>query len=266
MSQSIFRAAILLGFTLLLTYLHLSGEMSKYINIKYSTFSQIAAIILLILFFVQLQDILQQRKNKTKHVHSCGHDHCDHDHGFDKKWTLRNVVSYSIILLPILSGFFLPAATLDSAMAAQKGILLTGNSGNGDKENPYQEIESEMLSRGAIEMEHSRFAAYSNAIMYAPEKFVGKDIEIDGFVFKEEGKLQSDEIMIGRFIITHCVADAGVIGFKGKTPEAEKIPMDLFVSIKGELDVEMQDGIVKPVIIIHSWEEAKGVVDPYVYP
>jgi len=49
-----FRAYILLGFTILIAQLHISGNITKYINMKYAYLSKTAAIILGFLTVVQI--------------------------------------------------------------------------------------------------------------------------------------------------------------------------------------------------------------------
>lgn len=65
-----FRAYILLGFTILIAQLHISGNITKYINMKYAYLSTTAAIILGFLTIVQIIIVFQKnmRKNKENRI------------------------------------------------------------------------------------------------------------------------------------------------------------------------------------------------------
>ena len=61
-----FRAYILLGFTILIAQLHISGNITKYINMKYAYLSTTAAIILGFLTIVQIIIVFQKEHQKKK--------------------------------------------------------------------------------------------------------------------------------------------------------------------------------------------------------
>ena len=80
-----FRAYILLGFTILIAQLHISGNITKYINMKYAYLSKTAAIILGFLTVVQIIIVFQKNiKKKEQHNCGCDHSHCGHDHSKDE--------------------------------------------------------------------------------------------------------------------------------------------------------------------------------------
>lgn len=61
-----FRAYILLGFTILIAQLHISGNITKYINMKYAYLSKTAAIILGFLTVVQIIIVFQKEHQKKE--------------------------------------------------------------------------------------------------------------------------------------------------------------------------------------------------------
>ena len=60
-----FRAYILLGFTILIAQLHISGNITKYINMKYAYLSTTAAIILGFLTIVQIIIVFQKSTKRA---------------------------------------------------------------------------------------------------------------------------------------------------------------------------------------------------------
>ena len=119
-----FRAYILLGFTILIARLHISGNITKYINMKYAYLSTTANN-----YFRFLNDYTNYRrfpkrapKGKEKNDCSCDHSHCGHDHSKDENTWWKKAFSYSLFCFPIISGLFFPIATLDSDIVKAKGF------------------------------------------------------------------------------------------------------------------------------------------------
>ncbi len=319
--QQALKAMILLAFFGLIFKLHITNEIGKYINVEYALLSKIAAVIFLSLFIIQLQRVWTVDKDPYhEHDDHCNHEHIgcnhDHDHGLSKGFSLKVFIAYTIIIIPILTGALLPAKTLDSAIAAKKGVLLakaspnsvmgdieqqdegstsssTVQTPNPNKENQlvdgtqenatdqvqedssdqaityfedlYEETLNELKDQSTITMKEKNFVSYADTIGYFPSNFKDKEIEVMGFVYKEEG-MDANQFVISRFIITHCVADAGVIGFLTETTDAPKLEVDSWVKLKGTLDVTNYNDYEMPIIKLTEWELVEAPADPYVYP
>lgn len=299
-TQQAIRAAILLFFTVLIFKFHYTGEMTKLINPKYIGLSQTASVLFLILFFIQLTRIWENKRAHAHHDHhlGCSHDHnCDHnhDHG-DSPITLKKVVSYGIIVFPLITGFALPAKVLDASIAEKKGGMdvITGKSESSssaqssdqgssqdlaqpsDNEvlpNPYGEIsQTEMDSlvqklqqSNPIDMDDYVYYLNYEEISKDVSAFKGKKIELKGFVYKEEG-FQSNQLVISRFLITHCVADASIIGFLTEFDDADTLEVDSWIEATGELDVSTYNGKELPLIKITNWKIINPPDEPYLYP
>ncbi|MGM7721754.1 TIGR03943 family putative permease subunit [Metabacillus sp. Hm71] len=300
--QQALRALILLTFTLFIFKLHVTGEMTKFINPKYEGLSQSAAVIFLLLFLVQLTRIWSLKEN---HHHShCEHEHgehsCEHhhDHG-DTPFTIKKFVSYSIIVFPLLTGFLLPAKILDASIADKKGgmAILTNQkqtAGGKSTENEdvpqaeentvidenaepnnleqnaiskeeYDQLTQNLSQSSSIVMNDKMFAAYYDEINMNLEAFKGKQIELKGFVYKEDG-LNQNQAVLSRFLITHCVADASIIGFLSEFPETITVKKDTWIEANGVLDIGTYNGTALPVIKITDWKQISEPKEPYLYP
>lgn len=293
-----FLKAVLLGlFTLFFTNLHITGDIAKYINPKYDFMSKIAAVFFLVLFLIQLSRIWQK-----KHVHHvCSHG-CSHDHG-NNHWSLKRIVGYSIVAFPIVTGFTLPPTTLDASIAANKGFLLSqGSNGENvegsnkdsltedaeslvEKENidiyssehiplPNNNYLSEeeyndkfrlLQESETIQMTDDMFGSYYGEINDNPQSYIGKTIKMSGFVFKEEG-FTSNQLVISRFLITHCIADASIIGFLAEFQGAETIEEDTWIEIEGVIDIGTYGGYELPIIKVTSLNVIDEPSEPYIYP
>lgn len=272
--QQAFRALLLLAFGALLFKLHYTGEISRYINVKYSAFTQIASVLLLLLFYVQSVRMWGSGSEDREGEAFCDHGpDCGHDHSLPAGRPYRTAAAYLIILLPLVTGFFLPAATLDAAAAAKKGVLQGRESASGTglsdeqrrMEKLYAEEIRELLSAERIVMDETKFVSYTDTLMTFPEKFKGKRIELTGFVYKEDG-MGKDQLALSRFIVTHCIADASVVGFLAVTDAAAQLNPDTWIRAEGVLDVETYEGTAMPVIRMTGWTKVQPPADPYIYP
>ncbi|MFC4802013.1 TIGR03943 family putative permease subunit [Neobacillus sp. GCM10023253] len=286
--QQAIRAFILLAFSVMLFKLHFSGEMTKFINPKYEGLSQFASVLFLILFFIQVTRIWTAKE----HHHHCNQDDhdCSHDHG-DSPFNTRKLIAYLVIVFPLAAGFLLPAKVLDASIADKKGgmAVLTnqrnlkeekketniqefpavdpeeiGSSKEISKEE-YEQLKQNLIGSTTIELNDDVYAAYYDEIHTDIQKFKGKEIELKGFVFKEAG-FKQNQLVIARFLITHCVADAGIIGFLSEIPEASSLSEDTWIEAKGVLDTTTFNGTELPVIKITKWKEISQPKHPYLYP
>ncbi|WP_174731669.1 TIGR03943 family putative permease subunit [Mesobacillus harenae] len=302
--QQAFRAVILLSFSVLIYKLHFTGEITKFINPKYELLSQTAALMFLILFFIQITRVWTLKQADSQHDHSdCHHDHghCDHhhDHG-TSKFSARKFVSYLIVVFPLFTGFFLPASVLDASMAEKKGgMLLLSNRESAGKENKdedilieqeddlagefpiedtneaiepevisnsdYENMMAELENAPVIEMNDTVFSTYYDAISMDIDKYQGRKIKLKGFVYKEEG-FDQDQLVISRFLITHCVADASIGGFLSQFKEAADLSVDTWIEAEGTFSVTTYNEQQFPLIKVENWKEIEEPSEPYVYP
>jgi putative membrane protein len=298
--QQAVRAFILLAFSIMLFTLHFTGEITKFVNPKYEGLSQSAAVIFLILFIIQTTRIWTVKENShLHHCHDDSHDlSCSHDHG-DSPFNTKKLISYLVIVFPLVTGFLLPAKVLDASIADKKGGLAVlsnqkvekkqeeeGVPNTGQRKDPvinedlvdlsrikdnvytkeeYEQLLQQLEQSSTIEMNDNLFSTYYEEMHMDLDKFKGREITLKGFVYKEEG-LEQNQLVLARFLITHCVADAGIIGFISELPEASSIEVNTWIEAEGVLDITNYNGIEYPIIKITNWKEIKEPREPYLYP
>ncbi|MDY0397007.1 DUF1980 domain-containing protein [Virgibacillus halophilus] len=76
----------------------------------------------------------------------------------------------------------------------------------------YDKAMEELHQSDEIQMNNEMYAAYYGEIETNIEKYIGKKIKTTGFVYREKG-LQSNQLVLARFYMIHCVADTSVLGF-----------------------------------------------------
>lgn len=271
--QQLLKTVLLAAFALFFIKLHVSGDLFKYVNPKYEMMSYIAIWIFMLLFFVQLFRIWEGKREQHAHC-SPG---CTHDHGssisLPKKW-----LNYSIILFPLVTGFTLPPAVLDSSIAANKGALLPRANSSIIYDEAGAAINNNFISKeeynnkmklfensAVIALEDDIFAPYFEKIISEPKEFQGKKIKLRGFVYREEG-MGENQLIISRFLITHCIADASIIGLLTEFEEAKKLTEDTWLELEGTLDVTIYNGVEIPILRAQEWNVIEVPETPYIYP
>ncbi|MFJ5759647.1 TIGR03943 family putative permease subunit [Neobacillus sp. NPDC093182] len=298
--QQAVRAFILLAFSVMLLKLHFTGEITKFINPKYEGLSQSAAVLFIILFIIQTTRIWTVKENNHHHqCHDDSHDHtCSHDHG-DSPFNTKKLISYLVIVFPLVTGFLLPAKVLDASIVDKKGGLAVLSNQktekkqeekvgptNNQQEDPvinedlvdlsriednvytneeYEQLIQQLEQSPTIEMNDHVFSTYYEEMHMDLDKFKGREITLKGFVYKEDG-LEQNQLVLARFLITHCVADAGIIGFISELPEASSLEVNTWIEAKGVVDITNYNGTEYPIIKITNWKKIDEPREPYLYP
>ncbi|RSD29093.1 TIGR03943 family putative permease subunit [Mesobacillus subterraneus] len=299
------RALILLGFSVLLYMMHTSGEILLFINPKYLLLSQAAAFLFMILFFIQITRVWTVKESHAHDGCSQAEDCCshNHDHG-DSPFSVKKAISYSIIVFPLLTGFMLPAKVLDSSIADKKGAMLSiaGSSKNGNKQSPeegqsipaedqqsgedyipeddtaivtgyenqkteaeYNQLMKQLEHGEIIQFNDSIYSSYYEEISSDINKFQGRKVSLNGFVYKEDS-FSDNQLVVSRFLVTHCVADASIIGFLSEFPDAAKIEKDSWIKIEGIIENGTYMDTPIPLVKVTNWEEVSEPESPYLYP
>ncbi|ARC59163.1 MULTISPECIES: TIGR03943 family putative permease subunit [Bacillus] len=274
------RALVLAAFSVFIFKLHYTGEIDKLINPKYDYTSLIAAGVFAFLFIIQLTRIWTVKDDRA------GDCSCGHDHGESKPFFIR-LMHYAVIALPLITGFTLSPAVLNSSVVANKGTMLTKTEiapqTEGEKEHVMtpeiqQGLADSAMTKSAydrkmdqfkqekrIVMNDDMFADYYDEVTSNLDHYIGKEITVKGFVHKEPG-LSARQLVLSRFMITHCIADASLIGFLAEWNGAEQLQPDTWIELEGTLGKASYNGAVIPIIRTKRWKEISEPEQPYVYP
>lgn len=277
------RSLILIGFTYLLFQLHLSGNISKYINMKYSYLSATAGFALLVLTIVQF--FIMARKDKEK-GHTCEQDGCcDHNHLDEDKW-YKKLLVYPLFAFPIISGLFFPIATLDSSIVNTKGFHFPiYDAGKGDiqqqflrpdtsiyyDKNVYSDLmnkqKKQYINRQAVILDDMKYLQGMETIYNFPGEFLGKELEFKGFAYNDPETINKNQLFIFRFGIIHCIADSGVFGMLVEMPKGVKLKNDQWVTVSGKVSSIYYQPFKSniPYLKVDKWQVISAPKDPYVY-
>ncbi|NHM32609.1 TIGR03943 family putative permease subunit [Neobacillus terrae] len=288
-----FRIIILLLFTNLFFMLHSTGDISKYINMKYSFLSY--SMIFVLFFLTIAEGIRWYFSDKKKHDEQddCGCDsgHCHHDHQSDKNKKpkgkkVKRCLSYAIVIIPALSGVLLPVATLDSKLVDAKGFQFPALEDGNDKYGMHQVLNPDMSqfmgkdafldlvtkeSKSYKPKEHitltdEDYLKGLEVIYNYQGDFTGKKITINGFSYNGPN-LNKNQIFLLRFGIIHCIADSGAFGMMVQFPNDVQIPNDQWYQVTGKLETVYYQPFKSkvPVLKVTNYKTISKPKDPYVY-
>lgn len=280
-----FRAYILLGFTFLIVQLHISGNITKYINMKYAYLSKSAAVMLAFLTIVQV--IMAFQKDRKHHA-ACSHEECGcghHPHEQDRWWKRTGV--YSLLILPIVTGLFFPIATLDSNIVKAKGFHFpVAEAGNTDPFVQRQFLKPDTsiyygaegyralmekekkkyVDQDKIVLDDANFLKGMEVIYNYPGEFIGKQITVRGFVFHDQEE-QRNEYFLFRFGIIHCIADSGVYGMMLEKPNDVTWSNDDWIQVQGTITMKYYQPFhtTIPVLEVTKWTKIEPPEEQYVF-
>lgn len=150
-------------------------------------------------------------------------------------------------IMPIIIALLLGVTSVSNLQTfkhAELGKELTENkTGLMDKEYLYEhEFSYDSLSKNDIEkMSNNIYEVIKvdkdnpmllEDIRENPEKYIGKELEIHGFVCKEN-YLNKNQFILGRIVMTCCAADSKIIGIIGEYDKVQDLNENDNVEVKG---------------------------------
>ncbi len=275
----ILRCWILLGFSFLFLHLHATGNISKYINLKYSSLSFVAIFVFFFFLIVQGYFAWKVESDEEEFNEICD---CGLDHSVEKK-SWKQWISYPIFIFPILTALLLPIATLDSNIVAAKGFnfeayddtdpygihqFLAPDTSVFYGEEGFDEIMEKAMGQFAyreqVILNDQDFLLGMETIYKKPGYFMGKTIGFKGFTYIDK---ETGNVFLFRFGMIHCVADSGVFGMLLDLPKGETFHNDEWIEVEGTMDSIYYQPFKKTIPILKV-EKVKKIVqleDPYVY-
>ncbi|MCM3727904.1 TIGR03943 family protein [Neobacillus cucumis] len=286
------RGIILIGFMLLLFKLLLTNNISLLIAPKMIHFIYFTLFVCLIL------GVLLIIRGTSGKDHS-NHCDCDGDHSYPTSFC-KSLFLYLLFIIPITTGFLFSNNVLDSSVAMNRTIKLgasshAANQMNPVKKNPksnpssdssktnsssnttsvldnqpepltqseYNTIKDKLLKAKMINIDDVQYVNIMNIIQDNLKNMIGKTVTTKGFVYREKEFMQN-QMIVARFGITCCVADASVYGMMVKGDVAS-LPKDKWVQVTGKIEETQYNGEDIPVIKIDQLSKITPPKQPYVF-
>ncbi|MFJ5770262.1 TIGR03943 family putative permease subunit [Psychrobacillus sp. NPDC093180] len=291
------RGVVLIGFFLLLFKLLLSGDIQNFIAPKMIPFSYLSVIILLVLGVIQIWR--SGSKNRTDLFCNCGFDHNNAgsfigsffiyslfltplligfwfpDTVLDSSIAAKRGINYGANLSEQNSeDAYLSAENTynNVGLEGDNGIVVDPLAENNlyegyDESMEYknrEELKKELLNSSKVVVKDEYYLDSLDIIVNNINAFVGKEIELIGFVFKEP-ELAADQFVVARFAISCCIADSTVFGIIASTDMSHPVITDEWIRTTGIISKTTVDGFELPMIEVKKIERIEQPEDPYVY-
>lgn len=234
------KTVLLFGMASYFVYNILSGNLTNYINERFAWLSYVAVVLFLLLGAGSALDLLRQR----------GHHHHEHD---DHTHTALSWPVLLVVALPLLLGTLIPSRPLGSA-AIDGNISLSAASVTGATTFTTDPAKWNVL-------DWLRAFNQTDDI----NSFNGKAAMVVGFVYKEP-TFPEGSLMVARFTVSCCVADASAIGLPVAWPQAADLPADSWVQVTGTFQVGIFRDDTVPILQASSVEVVGQPAHPYLYP
>jgi putative membrane protein len=222
-----------------------SGQILLYINQRYVFLVLLAAVGLIIL----AQVVLQERKKAAQDEPAGEHAALEEP---------RSRANLAWLAIPLLVGVIIPARALGTSSLPVRGIgvsspfLLQGASGAVALERPETQ-------RTVLDWIRAFHASTD------PATLNGSAVDVVGFVYHDP-RLKSDQFLIGRYTVACCIADATAIGITVNWAAAGDLQNNQWVRVQGSLSAGQLEGQAVPVIAAASVTPIPEPAQPYLFP
>lgn len=127
-----------------------------------------------------------------------------------------------------------------------------------------EKLKNELLHSDKVVVDDDQYLAILNILHENPSLFIGKEIEIVGFVYKEPD-FEKDQFVVARFGVSCCIADASVYGIISTIEKQDHIEEDQWVRASGTLTTTTMNDWELPFLQITNIEKIDEPENPYVY-
>jgi putative membrane protein len=311
------RAAILTGFAMYILFLVKTGNIVYYIAPRMVVYVKLAAIGFYIIAVYQAYIAIGSFWKSSKPSCDCEHP--------PSSSIFRNMIVYSMFIIPLVLGFMLPDTAMGSDLAAKRGVnlnssraLINSNSIKTastpitslapttaplNREQPnvietpaptalnklatsgavttdeqlkemfkadayaeqFAQIGMKLYKQDLIQVKVEGFMEILSSIDLFQENFIGKKLEISGFVYHEDDMLPN-QFVVARFSVSCCSADASPFGVMIESSNANKFAKDTWVKVTGVIGKTKYADNEIMKLDASKIEKIPAAKDPYVYP
>lgn len=241
------KALVLIGFAIYFTQKFVSGTLYYYISPRFGWLTILAVILLILLAgsYNMVGKDSQEHHHHDDHVH----DHEGHSHG---KFTW---FALGIVALPLILGVVIPSNPLDASAVATRGVTTNLTVAAEDDGQVLGLVPSE---RNVLDWVRAM------SLNPDPASLNGQEANLVGFVYRDI-QFTDDQMMVARFTLSCCVADATAIGVVVQSDVAAQFEQDTWVQVTGTFQQGTLDGNPIPVLVADTVEPVEEPLQPYLY-
>jgi putative membrane protein len=174
----------------------------------------------------------------------------------------------------------LPSASLQSSQknaTSESGVDSSGADASGgdaklkelfkaDKyDEGYAQLGMKLYKKDLIQVNEDGFMEILSSLDLFLDRFVGKKMEISGFVYREEA-MNSSQFVVARFSVQCCSADASPFGVMVQFDKGQTLAKDSWVKVSGTIAKSSYNGNDVLTLVANKVEKTSPSKKPYVYP
>jgi putative membrane protein len=129
----------------------------------------------------------------------------------------------------------------------------------------YEKLANQLKDEEKIIVTPENYLDIMSILDLYVNQFVGKQLELVGFVFRERD-FSENQFVVARFAIQCCSADATVYGTLAEWSKAKKLETDSWVRVTGRIDRTEYGSQNIPLLQIEDVQQIEEPDEPYVYP
>ncbi|WP_182302278.1 TIGR03943 family putative permease subunit [Cohnella cholangitidis] len=127
----------------------------------------------------------------------------------------------------------------------------------------YAKFGKKLVRQNVVKVTDKQFIETLTTIDLFRTAFVGKTIELSGFVYREES-MGDTQFGVSRFAINCCSADASPYGMMVNYDKANTLETDEWVTVSGKLGTTAYNGIEIIQLQVDKVVKIAPPEDPYV--
>jgi TIGR03943 family protein len=240
--EVLLKVFILAGFALFFYILIHSGRAELYVHPRIIIYMKFGIIAMVIISLVLLEELFKPYKRRG------------------------SLVPYLVFIFPLILAFTQPAKILDSTLGTESKMNLTPNS---SKKLPVlsskDTSQASLSTADTIEISDDNFYKWYNILNDDPEKYIGKNIEVRGFISKSQIE-DKTQFTAARLVMTCCAADLQPIGFLCKYDKTDSLKKGRWVKISGKIEDIKKEKYIEPIINVNNMEMVDAPDQIYIYP
>lgn len=126
-------------------------------------------------------------------------------------------------------------------------------------------LAKKLYQKDSISIKDKGFMETVTSIDFYMNNFVGKRVEISGFVYREDG-MEENQFVVSRFAVQCCSADSAPFGFMVESSLGKNLKKDTWVSVTGTLGTTQYGGNEILKIDATRIQRIEAPASPYVFP
>jgi putative membrane protein len=167
-------------------------------------------------------------------------------------------MAIGLLAIPALLGFLIPARPLGASAIASRGIGLQ----SAPAANTTTLRKAQIGPRNILDWLREISSVGD------PAELAGEQVDVIGFVYRDDPRFEKNQFMVSRFSISCCVADSAALGLMVEIApdKLAAFKQDDWVRVTGRFKTSTFAGDTMPIVVADSIEATDAPAQPYLYP